>query len=191
MGVELENISYLVLIKGNVKNPYHRWIYEIGYMGQGSHKSCNKNTGCDNTMYEKWQSMFQRCYSKRCLIKIPTYIECSVSDLWHNFQNFGDWFENNYVKGWHLDKDILVKGNKIYSPETCAFVPQEINMLFTKRDSKRGEYPIGVSKIKKRYASKIRKNGILTNMGTFNTPEEAFQAYKTAKESHIKEVADK
>ena len=78
--------------------------------------------------------MLERCYSQKTQEKHTTYKECSVSEEWYNFQNFAEWMDKNYnyetMQKWHLDKDILFKGNKIYSPERCAFVPQEINVLF-------------------------------------------------------------
>ena len=96
------------------------------------------------------------------------------------------------MQGWELDKDILIKGNKVYSPETCCFVPQEINCLFTNCKSVRGKYPIGVTKtVNGKYKARINKNGDRIDLGLFDTPEEAFQVYKIAKELHIKEVADK
>ena len=96
------------------------------------------------------------------------------------------------MEGWCLDKDILVKGNKVYSPETCCFVPNEINILFTKGNSCRGALPIGVRKRKNgKYLTQITKNSKNIHIGIFNTPEEAFQAYKVAKEDYIKKMADK
>ena len=94
------------------------------------------------------------------------------------------------MKGWCLDKDILVKGNKIYSPETCCFVPKGINLLFGKNNAKRGNYPIGVCKFKNKFQATINIKGKTISLGHFDTPEEAFEAYKTAKEAYIKEVAD-
>lgn len=94
------------------------------------------------------------------------------------------------MQGWHIDKDIIQKGNKIYSPETCCFVPQEINNIFTKRQEYRGNYSIGVNRRKNKYASSINKNGQHFWLGTFETLEDAFGAYKIAKESYIKEVAN-
>lgn len=93
----------------------------------------------------------------------------------------------------YLDKDILVKENKIYSPETCVFVPQNINKLFTKRQNDRGKYPIGVSFDKK--LNEFRSycsygNGNIEYLNLFNTPEEAFQVYKEFKENYIKQIAD-
>ena len=90
-----------------------------------------------------------------------------------------------------MDKDILIKGNKIYSPETCCFIPQEINTIFGNREKSRGKYPIGVRLSGKKYHARLFKNKKYYHLGTFDTPEEAFQAYKVAKEVYIKEVADK
>lgn len=92
------------------------------------------------------------------------------------------------MKGWHLDKDILVKGNKIYSPETCCFVPREINGLFIRTDNK--DMTLNVDKNDGKFICYISKKGKTINLGRFNTYEEAFFMYKTEKERYIKEVAD-
>lgn len=130
--------------------------------------------------------MFDRCYNEKNKTKNSTYKECTVGERRHNFQNFAKWFDENYnfktMNKWHLDKDILVKGNKVYSPETCCFVPAEINSLFIKRDSCRGYLPIGVRKSGKVFQARLNKTNISEHLGTFKTPEEAFEAYKTAKE---------
>lgn len=147
-------------------------------------------------VYNSWYSMLRRCYCKTSLEKDIQYKGINVVDEWLDFQNFVDWyyvnFNPDFMQGWQLDKDILVKGNKIYSPETCCFVPQEINKLFTKRQNKRGDYPIGVSKRgTNTYRAQISKMGHRFKLGNYTTPEEAFQVYKTAKEDYIKEVAEK
>lgn len=135
--------------------------------------------------------MLQRCYSHKCHEKYPTYIACGVHDDWIYFCNFKNWFDINYVKDFCLDKDILVKGNKIYSPETCCFVPQEINTLLVKSNGSRGQHPLGVSYHSQRNKFQVRMgiSNIGKHLGFFNTANEAFKAYKTAKETHIKEVA--
>ncbi len=184
-GYVKKNQYFSNVAKGAVKNPYHKSIFNIGYIGTGSY-SVSKNLK-HTKEYMCWFSMLQRCYNKKSQEKHPTYIGCYIVEEWHNFQNFAKWFEENYIENWHLDKDILVKGNKVYSPETCCFVPQEINSLFTKRKKDRGCYPIGGSKINNRYISQLRGYCI----GSYPTPEEAFQSYKEAKEKYIKEIADK
>lgn len=152
-------------------------------------KNIHRNT-LEYITYSKWYSMIKRCYNEEELRKHPSYIDCTVCDEWLYFSNFKKWFDENYIEGYQLDKDILVKGNKVYSPETCCFVPLEINILFTKRQNQRGLYPIGVSKRGSLYLSNIQKNGLRCRIGSFNTPIEAFNAYKSAKEQYIKELAE-
>lgn len=128
----------------------------------------------------------------------PTYKGCTVCDEWHNFQVFAKWYDENYYllddQRTELDKDILIKGNKTYSPETCVFVPQRINGLFTKREKDRGNLPIGVSLHKKynKYYSRYNNGlGKTIHLVSYNTPEEVFYlGYKPHKEQLIKEIAD-
>ena len=126
------------------------------------------------------------------------YKDCKVCEEWHNFQNFAKWFDENYYeigneKMW-LDKDILFKDNKIYSPKNCIFVPNRINILFIKSDKLRGDLPIGLTYHKRDNKIEVYCN---TNknqeyLGRFNINEikEAFNAYKQFKENYIKQVAD-
>lgn len=95
------------------------------------------------------------------------------------------------VREWKVVGDILVKGNKIYSPETCCFVPQEINLLFVKNNVNRGILPIGVHKGRNKFKSVCSTYNEINRLGTFDTPLEAFIAYKTFKETHVKKLADK
>lgn len=191
-GLILEGLRYPHIVNGYVKNPNHKSVYGVGYLGIGKYNTCKnyKRT----LAYKTWNSMMYRCY-KQDVLKHTTYNNVIVCDEWHNLQNFSKWHEENYEpnkESWHLDKDILIKGNKIYSPETCCFVPQIINKLFVKADSLRGKYPIGVyySKRDKKFLATIGKLSLKVHLGSFDTPEEAFQAYKIAKEEYIKEVAD-
>jgi len=161
-------------------------VYGVGYRGIGKYSSSNKS-------YKIWQSMLQRCYDPKYHKTKPSYIKCEVHQEWHNFQNFAKWFEKRYtvekMLGWALDKDILIKGNRIYSPEACCLVPLEINSLFIKSGKSRGKYPIGVTKSGKKFRARFGKDR--DHLGIFNTPEEAFQVYKIAKEIYIKEIAYK
>lgn len=147
------------------------------------------------SLYLEWRNMLQRCYSESWKKKHPCYVGCSVCNEWLSLGNFKEWFDTNYISGYQLDKDILVKGNKVYSPETCCFVPQEINKLTTNMKSRRGKYPQGVSYQSKgnwaRYYANISINSKWLNLGCYTTPEEAFQAYKSAKEQYVKEIATK
>ena len=187
-GLLLKNINYANIKKGNVRYPLHPSVYNVGFMGIGSYTS--RINSKETKYYKAWNGVLERVYSEKLHKVRPTYIGCSVAEEWHNFQNFAKWFEENYIEGWQLDKDILVKGNRIYSPDTCCFVPPIINTLIISCKSKRGNYPIGVCKVKNKYICQTNSYSVRNN-GTFSTPEEAFQVYKEVKEKHIKEVADK
>lgn len=185
-GVLLENIAYGNITRGKVKNRYHKSVHEVGFLGVGTY-SKSKHL----KIYNAWNNMLERCYNEKCQEKFPTYKGCMVTKNWLNFQLFAQWFEDNWKhymdKTWQLDKDILKKGNKIYSPETCCFVPQEINKLLYNSKNKS---LIGVSHHKNKFTAKIYIRGRQVYLGIFNTKEEAFEAYKIAKEAYIKEVAD-
>ena len=181
--------------KGNVKNPYDKSVFGVGYLGTGKY-----NWKDYPYIYKKWCNMLRRCYDPYELNNNnQTYRDVIVCKKWHNFQNFCKWYKENIYEcnneEMHLDKDILIKGNKIYSPKTCIIVPQKINSLFVKCDKSRGEYPIGVSWDKKsnKFIATCRildKENKKINLGYYNTSEEAFLAYKKFKEKYIKQVAD-
>ena len=145
--------------------------------------------------YILWKGMLERCYNPKSLKKCQSYLGVTVCQDWLKLSNFLNWFDNYkwIQKGWQLDKDILVKGNKVYSPQTCCFVPHEINTLLTNCRKRRGEYPVGVSfiKAKQKFVVSLAYDGKNKTIGHFDNPLEAFNAYKKAKELRIKELADK
>jgi hypothetical protein len=136
--------------------------------------------------------MIRRCYCSNTQKIQTSYINCYVDEKWHNFQNFCEWCEINYVIGFPLDKDILIKGNKIYSEKTCCFVPREINNLFCKVNKLRGNLPIGISlnNNKTKFHAQLRVNKQNIHLGFYLSINDAFLAYKKAKEKHIQETAD-
>lgn len=140
----LKNKSYDSVVRRGILNPYHKTHFNVGFYGYGEYKT--KINGKHTKSYKCWRGILGRCYDDSIRHKFPTYKDVTVCEEWHNFQNFAQWFEENYIEDFVLDKDILYKGNKIYSPETCCFVPQKINCLLVKNDINRGEYPIGVVK---------------------------------------------
>ena len=172
-----------------------------GYFGEGKYKSRDEN-GNKTKCYDTWRHMLTRCYNKKYKEKHPTYNDTTICEEWLCFQNFAEWYEDNYyeIEGerMHLDKDILFKNNKIYSPETCVFVPQRINELFIKTNKLRGNLPIGVSYLKninkfQAICKTFTKRGCASYsnyLGFFKTPLEAFNVYKQFKEKYIKQVAD-
>lgn len=188
------NINYANFKRGQVKNPYYKSFYNIGYLGE-----IKENNIKDLKSYKFWTYMLSRCYpitDKEKEIH-KHYKDCDVCEEWHCFSNFKEWFDENYYEipneKMQLDKDILIKNNKTYSPDTCCFVPCNINHIFGTSKASRGEYPIGVyySKEKDRYYAGMRIDYKKINIGSYKTLEEAFYAYKTKKEERIKYLADK
>ena len=189
------NIDYKGFKKGQLKCPYEPRTCNIGYLGEGKYGKYENNKNTKN--YDGWRNMLKRCYNP----KDKQYSRyggrgVTVCDNWLNFQNYAEWRENNFYQvndeKMQLDKDILFKGNKIYSPETCIFVPQRINELFVKSDKTRGDLPIGVRQLpyNKFQAYYNNYNGKFISLGVYDTPEEAFLSYKQFKENLIKQVAD-
>lgn len=154
---------------------------------------CDIPYSCHEAYYESWRSMLARAYDPMYIRRFPTYADCEVCSEWLTLSNFKKWFEdpkNGYQQGYHVDKDILVKDNKIYSPQTCCFVPKEINLLFARKRRKNG-LPIGVSFRNNSYWTQISVNKKKIHLGRFSTQEEAFKAYKDFKERYIKDVAER
>ena len=190
-----ETVAQLGNIKsGKVKDPYAPSVCGVGVLGT---KYPSKINGVITKEYDIWHSMLVRCYSDKSKKKYPTYEGCEVSDKFKSYEYFYEWcnkqigFSN---QDWHLDKDLLTKGNKVYSEDSCVFIPQEINKVLVKSTASRGEHLIGVHWCKKGKAFKaqISKNkGKRGHLGYFKTEIEAFNAYKQAKEVFVKEVAEK
>lgn len=181
---------------GSIKNPYYPSVYGVGITGVKYPISIN----CELTIeYDEWKQMLRRCFSNKEKERIPAYKIVTCCDEWLSYEQFYEWLhlQNNFDKWlngtrWALDKDILIKGNKIYSPDACCLIPQNVNCLFLKRESQRGIYPIGVT---------YRKDGFIASchnpftnkreeLGCYSTPENAFYlGYKPYKEEVIKQVA--
>ena len=178
-----------------------RWIMSKLVWGAGfNDKTRPANVGGKKVKeYGLWQNMLRRCYDEKCQTMHPTYKECNVSDNFLNYSFFYDWcqeqigFGNIDEKGryWQLDKDLLFVDNKTYSETNCVFVPNEINKFFVDCGKARGDYPVGVNFHKQsgKFRARCNVNSKLQHLGLFNTPEEAFAAYKPFKEALCKQLA--
>lgn len=179
--------------KGSVKDKLAPSVYGVGVLGE---YPTRVNGGGYVKEYTLWKGVLQRCYDAKFQEKCKTYIGATISNNFKNYQYFKEWCNSQVgfdQEGWQLDKDILVKGNKHYSEDMCCFVPKEVNILFTKRNLNRGDYPIGVcyDRQTKKFKADIAMQGKNKGLGYFKTPEEAFYAYKQAKEAYIKVLANK
>jgi hypothetical protein len=184
-GTIVYKLSYINFKLGRLKNYNKPYLYGVGYFGYGIYKY-NDET---KKAYNVWRKMMYRCYCEFAKNK-RTYIDCYVCHDWHNFQNFAKWYCENYIDGFELDKDILFKGNKCYSANTCCFVPQEINKILTLNNINRGNCVLGVSKRNNKFVAQINIDGIPKDLGHYNNEEKAFYVYKEAKENQIKNKAN-
>jgi len=141
--------------------------------------------------YEVWSSLLKRAYSPKVHARRPTYIGVTVCKEWHSFMAFRAWMETQDWEGKQLDKDIIVPGNKVYSPATCAFVSGEINNLLVDCAAARGEFPVGVDwhRQTKKFSARVRGNGKQRHLGLFTTPEAAHLAWRKAKARVVRTAA--
>lgn len=191
----LTKVNFTNVKRGTVANPFHPSVYNKGCFGIGEFTSRDE-TGKKSKCYNTWKGMLERCYNEKKQEKNPTYEDVAVCNDWLNFQHFAKWFHKNYdssyMKSWHLDKDILIKDNKIYSSTTCSLVPKEINNLLLRHQAKRGDSPIGVCKYKGSSCYLVQVSSEGKRITAYcSTPEKAFNEYKKIKEQCIKKVAEK
>lgn len=191
--------SWKAFKSGGVKNPYAKSVYGVGSVGVKYPSWVN---GKHTKEYKAWIRMLERCYGENQLRDNPWYVGCSVCEEWLIFENFYDWIhsQENFDrwsknKFWAIDKDIINKGNKIYSSNTCCLVPPNINSLFVKDDASRGKFYIGVSYDRQANMYFAQCSNPITNknihLGFYDNQEDAFYAYKNYKEKLIKEIAKK
>lgn len=165
-------------------------------VGLNNNQYPTKINGKITKQYNLWHTMLVRCYCSKYQKIKPTYVDCAVSDNFKSYSCFYEWSVNQIgfdLDGWHLDKDIIKKGNNIYSENLCAFVPSEINCFFCDCRANKGEWPTGVYFDKERSLFRVQCMGYgkKQNLGRFNTYEEAHCVYKQFKENLCKELANK
>lgn len=186
--------QYTSFVKGNVKNPYYPMMLGVGMLGS---KHPSKINDVTTKEYQAWKGIIYRCYDEKTKSRNLAYQDAVCCKEWLCFENFYEWLhsQENFNKWdndkWTVDKDILIKGNKLYSPETCCLVPNNVNALFVSKRNYRGDLPIGVKRSRKSFIARC-SNPITGNreyLGSYNTPYYAFQAYKKYKEDLIKQIA--
>jgi len=135
--------------------------------------------------------MLTRCYSKSAQQRRQTYIGCSVDKKWHRFSVFREWVVSQEYINMHLDKDLMVKGNKVYSENTCILVSNAVNNLMASHTKRRGKFPIGVSfdSSREKFMAHIAIDGKSVGLGRFDTVDEAASKYATAKSENITRIA--
>lgn len=177
--------------EGKIADRLKPSVFGVGIIGDKYPTSINNKNLKE---YKLWNSIIERCYSDNQKKVFDTYKDCTISDNFLHYEYFYDWCNKQIgfnCDNFDLDKDLLVKGNKVYSESTCVFLPKEINKALSTKKSQRGNCLIGVRKTKTGYQSRCNIRGKNYSLGTFKTELEAFNAYKQVKESYLKELAEK
>ena len=179
---------------GTVFDRYFPTVYGVGYLGEYSTLDKDGNTTKE---YTAWRCMLERCYGTK---ELEAYKYCIVSEEFHNASYFKDWYNKQvgaHREDFHLDKDILSGDCKVYAEDTCVLVPQEVNSLFVKHNNKKvkSNLPTGVRYNPKHtsrpFTAMYSGHGGEKHMSYHDNEWSAFLAYKQAKESRAKELAEK
>ena len=189
---------------GTVYYPNHKSVCGVGYFGVGKYKPNKAGAGSNykQRVYDSWQRMIRRCYDEKEQLKpsCKAYIGVKVCKEWHNFQNFAEWAEDKLDKfepNWDLDKDMFGTG-WLYSPENCTLLPSKVNwFLCDTYSNKTSGLPDGVNIIEPKtpnakigYIARCHVNGKREYLGFYNTPEEAGEIYRDAKENEAERLAE-
>lgn len=171
------------IIERAVENPYHPTFFGVGFRGQGNYSLSLASKACSD-----WTGMLFRCYGRRSLPANPTYKDVYVCESWHNFQNFAEWHEQNYVLGWELDKDLFSDFlDKSYSEDTCCYLPKPLNLLLSRLGQDHENVysdPRGkVRTYSARYSGK--------SLGTFKTKLEAIKVQNSYAKSAREQLLQK
>ena len=186
-GTEIRNLQRGNVIRGVVSDYMKPSVMGKGYIGKP-----RKEVSSKSIAYSRWHSMLERCYDPKYHSVRETYKDCTVCEDWFNFCNFEVWFEDNYVKGYDLDKDLLVQGNRVYSPETCCFIPPKLNALIVEKQ--KGDCGTGVYKRRKKGSQEY--NGLYNvsfggkYIGRFKNQSIAEDRYREFKKLFFEEYAD-
>lgn len=180
--------TYTNFKKGQVRNPYDKTVYGIGYLGEGKYKVYIDQEHLE-PVYNVWRTLLGRCCTEKHREQFPAYAGCVVCDEWLCYQDFAEWWNQNMyhvgTERMHIDKDILNEGNKVYSPENCIIVPQSINEIFhiSLRKTKDLDLPHTIKRVTNgRYSVSYRGK----SLGIYDTVEQCETEYLKAKREYIR-----
>lgn len=150
-------------------------------------------TVAGDPFYSVWRGVIARTLYPSRAKKVPTYARATIEDSWKYFSNFKAWMETQNWAGMELDKDILFKGNKHYGPNTCSFVPKQINTILRTNKKSRGRFPIGVyfkNDVfrRKPYRACVMIDKKNKHLGNYSTPHEAHKAWQWEKANQIEKA---
>lgn len=165
-------------------HPSGKPYFGVGRLGEGPH-----STSQSCITFRAWQQMLRRVHGA----SNRDYSACKIHPDFYEYQTFASWAVKQIgygTPGFHIDKDLLSNGELIYSPQTCVFVPNQINIAIRGIPAKESGLPTGVVKRGPRfYASYIDKDKYVP-VGGFECPQEASRAYLKAKQRQLTALAD-
>lgn len=171
------------LRKGRVKNPFKRQSHGVGYKGFGIYLTA-KN-GKNTNVWMMWDNMLSRCYNPKDSSYANYGGRCvTVCKYWHSFQNYACWVYQNKRENFELDKDLLSPQAKMYSEETCCFLPRDINS-FVKTNLDAGVWFNG-----KKYVAQINHKGRNKIIGRYLDRQSALVAFIEEKCEVAKKLAE-
>jgi len=180
------NIKKTIYMK-QIKDSYKATVCGIGYIGGDKYAISIKHK--HTKIYQLWINLLNRCYNPKYHLTHSAYKDCTVCDEWLNFQNFGEWFDKNYnlevMQDWQLDKDILIYGNKIYGPNTCCFVPKEINIAIRNNSKTQNKYSKGICFRNNKFVVCVNVGKGKKYCGSFKILSEAILCYNHSKQQYI------
>lgn len=177
------------LRKGLVRNPYAPNLYNVGFLGVGTYAmTINGKPTC---AHKAWSGVIERCYSTRLRHSRPCYSDVTISGDWHNFQNFAKWFysQRGAELGWEIDKDLLVTGNKHYSPETCILLPRRLNTAIIHVGSNENVLGYSYHPVSKLYSTMVSTPAGGRNI-YFKTKDECVKYYYKSKSEQLSSLAN-
>lgn len=182
--------SYRAFSEVTATDPKQQLVFGVGksYSEIYSIRSGGKKT----PQYVAWENMIMRCYYDKAS-RYPAYggKGVKVSEDWLIYENFAKWFDDNYVEGYHLDKDLLGDGS-LYSKENCCYIPQKLNGLFviTKKNVGKlnNHLPTGVIKQRKAFVVRV-SHASPSYSKSHSTVEAAHKDYLTRKWDSVRDIA--
>lgn len=137
--------------------------------------------------YITWKNMLTRCTTAE-QTRRPSYSGTQVDPAWLSFTAFREWSVRQHWEGRHLDKDL--RGYKLYGPDTCLYITREINLFFTSSVSSRTHGVRRESRTARpSYRAQIYDAGKLKSLGTFDTADAAYAAWRFAKIDSARRLA--
>jgi len=171
-GIGVNDVEYAVQIKESVPGRYKN-----GKKKQRLVWMC--------PFYSVWADMLRRSYDERCKHRRPSYKEATVCEDWHRLSVFKEWMEKQDWQGNHLDKDLLLYGNKVYSADTCVFISPVVNTFLNEGRGNHGPWPIGVywHKTYRKFKAQVSNpfNKYREHLGFFTCQNEAHKAWLSRK----------